>query len=366
MKICFVVMAHHQPRMFRRLMDSIGSAGADVVVHIDKRADLAQFLMPDSPRLHLVKKRRRVHWGGWSQTRTLCEALEHAIAVSDADYFIFLAGTDFPIRRLELLSRLLEDLRPLNLLNFRPLVRGAWGYSRIRRYWLNDLKSSFISIRAPSDPQAGRLRRFMGNFIVEAEKRIKAHLPLRNTSWIDFYIGSNRWCLNRQTVRFVVDYYRSSASRDLRNFLRLSGSSDEIFFQTAIMASPHGAQCVGYDDVKEILDGRLPPVRSGKGVFLYVDWNSERENPAILDDRDFDALVQSGKPFACKFTDDRSMSLVDRIERELLAPEAPSGSGSPAAVGGLGVSGQNGPGQPGLRDHGSQARELEDGQEKTG
>lgn len=333
MKICFVVVAHHQPRMFRRLMHNIGSADADVVVHIDKRADLAQFLMFDSSHVHFVEKRRKVHWAGWSQTRTLCETLEHAIAVSDAEYFIFLAGTDFPIKRLELLSDLLEDLRPLNLLNHKPLVKGTWGYWRIQRYSLIDLKTSFISMKSPNDPQVGRLRKFMGSLIVEAEKRMKAHLPPRNTRWINFYIGSNRWCLNRQTVRYVVDYYRSSASRELRNFLRLSDSSDEIFFQTAIMASPHGAHCVGYDDVKEILDGRIPPIRSGKGVFHYVDWNSERENPAILDDRDFDALVQSGKFFACKFTDDRSMSLVDRIERELLAPVTGPRSGPPAAVG---------------------------------
>ena len=331
MKICFVVMAHHQPRTFRRLVHNLVSADADVVVHIDKRADLAQFQMFDSSHVHFVKKRRKVHWSGWSQTRTLCETLEHAIAVSDAEYFIFLAGTDFPIKRLELLSGLLENLRPLNLLNHKPLVRGTWGYWRIRRYWLIDLKSSFISMRAPSDRQVGRIRRFMGKLIVEAEKRMKAHLPPRNTRWIDFYIGSNRWCLSRQTVRFVVDYYRSSESRDLRNFLRLSGSSDEIFFQTAIMASPHGAQCVGYDDVKKILEGRMPPIRSGKGVFHYVDWNSERENPAILDDGDFDALVKSGKFFACKFTDDRSMSLAGRIERELLAPVTGPGSWPPAA-----------------------------------
>ena len=308
-------------------MHNIGSADADVVVHIDKKADLAQFLVCDSPHVHFVKKRRKVHYAGWSHTRALCETLEHAIAVSDAEYFIFLAGTDFPIKRLELLSDFLEDQRPLNLLQHRPLVKGNWGFAQIRTFGLNDLKSRFINVRAPNDPQVGRLRRFMGKLVVETEKRMNAHLSPRNTRWIKFYGGSNRWCLNRQTVGFIVDYYRSSASRELRNFLRLSKTSDEIFFQTAIMGSPHRAQCIGYNELedKEIFDGRRPPIQNGK-ILHYVDWSSERENPAILDDGDFDALVQTDRFFACKFTDDRSMSLVDRIERELLAPVAKLGS----------------------------------------
>ena len=51
----------------------------------------------------------------------------------------------------------------------------------------------------------------------------------------------------------------------------------------------------------------------------YIDWDPGREDPAILDTRDFAPLRDSGKLFACKFASDRSHALLDRIDAELLA-----------------------------------------------
>src|SRR5215469_15135534 len=104
MKVCFVVLAHHQPQMFQMLIRNISWANSDVVVHIDKRSDINEFLVSGLTNLHFVNNRKRVHRCGWTLTRTLYEALRYGLAVSDADYFIYLAGTDFPISRLETIT----------------------------------------------------------------------------------------------------------------------------------------------------------------------------------------------------------------------------------------------------------------------
>lgn len=58
----------------------------------------------------------------------------------------------------------------------------------------------------------------------------------------------------------------------------------------------------------------------------YVDWSEEftgkREAPAILDERDFDALRRSDCLLARKFDPRRSGALLDRIDRLLRAQGA--------------------------------------------
>jgi len=315
MKVCFVVLAHHQPEIFRLLLRNIASPSADIVVHLDRRADLAAFLSPDLPRVHFVRRRNRVHWAGWSQTKTICRTLEYALAVSDADYFIFLAGTDFPIQSPARLAAYLQSIWPANLLNYYPLVPGIWGYMLIGRYHLVDLRTSLANIGTPHRPGV------LGSLVRKVEARMNARYRPRNTTRTRIYSGSSRWCLNRDTARYVVDYYRASASRQLKNFLRLSANTDEIFFQTAILNSSHKQACVGFDETEalEIFNGTRPPLPDEKRVYMhYIDWSRERENPAILDEADFDNLKQSEKFFAVKFTDAKSLGLVKRIEKELL------------------------------------------------
>ena len=157
-------------------------------------------------------------------------------------------------------------------------------------------------------------------------------MPLpRNTTWTHFYSGSSRWCLNRDTVRFIVSYYRSTESRRLRRYLPLSANSNRIFFQTAILNSGHKAQCTKFDEAKsqEIFDGAREPMPDEKaGVFHYIDWSPEREDPATLDESDFHRLKESGQFFACKLVDHKSLGLVRLIEREILGvtPEIVGGN----------------------------------------
>ena len=88
-------------------------------------------------------------------------------------------------------------------------------------------------------------------------------------------------------------------------------------------------QCIEFDQTEadEIFTCKRPPLPDEKRVYMhYIDWSAERENPAIVADRDFPALKESGKFFACKFLQDRSLPLMDRIERELISDEASSSS----------------------------------------
>jgi hypothetical protein len=320
-KICFVITAHHQPRLLARLVAAIAAENRDVVIHLDRRCDIRAFGGLDHPNVHLVAKRRRVNWAGWSLAATILDLLAHGLAASQADYFLFLAGTDFPIRPLAELETFLAGQGRRNFLNYLPLVPGIWAYGLVDRYRFNDFRSRFVDLRSPDDPAVPQWRRLAGRLVGQVETALNAHAMPRRTSFMDLYAGSSRWCLNRETVRHVVDYAASSDSGALRRFLRTCANGDEIFIQTAILNSAFKAQCEGFDaaEAQAIFAGRQPPMADERRVYLhYIDWSPARENPAVLTLDDLPALRHSGKFFASKFLEPVSAHLVTTIERDIL------------------------------------------------
>lgn len=252
----------------------------------------------------------------------MIEALQYALAVSDARYFVHLAGTDLPIQSPKAITDFLTAHHPANFLSYHPLVPGVPAMRYIEKYYLRDLKASVADIRNSKVYQNPRGITILGKLVGAGERALNICFGPRKTDFTRFYCGSSRWCLNRETAQFIVDYYRASDSKQLRRYLRLSCNSDEIFVQTVVLNSVHKHQCFGFDEAEteRIFEHRQPSLKDEKRLNLhYVDWSPFREDPAILVEADFERLKNSGKLFAYKFMDDRSLRLVEMIERELIA-----------------------------------------------
>lgn len=321
MKVCFIILAHHQPKIFHKLIRQLCWDNSDIIVHIDKRSDLKKFEIVGHKNIHFVKKRKKVVWGGWSLTSTICECLEYGLEVSDADYFMYMAGTDFPIKNRQVISSFLATNHPANFLNYYPLVPGIWGYGLIKKYHLMDLKAQFEDVRhGKQELYKLKINKFLASIVGKVEVLLNRYLLPRQKNWTSFYSGSSRWCLNRETVQFLVDYFHSKSSGRLKIFLRLATNSDEIFFQTAILNSDFKKYCIAFDEseAQEIFKHTRQPMADEKRVYLhYIDWNPEREDPAILDESDLPALENSDKLFACKFTEEKSLDLINQLVERL-------------------------------------------------
>jgi hypothetical protein len=113
-------------------------------------------------------------------------------------------------------------------------------------------------------------------------------------------------------------------------FFRYTQSPGELFFQTLILNSPFADRVHRRADYEAWRHERaargegLPRLPEDSFNLRYIDWSGEatgaREAPAVLDERDWDALVASPCHFARKFDAVRSAALLDRIDAELLAP----------------------------------------------
>ncbi|HEU5047887.1 MAG TPA: hypothetical protein VFT64_08605, partial [Rickettsiales bacterium] len=66
--IAYLILAHYQPELLRRLVLRLKSPWARFFIHIDAKSDIAPFLsaLEGISRVTLVSQRIPVYWGGWS------------------------------------------------------------------------------------------------------------------------------------------------------------------------------------------------------------------------------------------------------------------------------------------------------------
>jgi hypothetical protein len=284
---------HRAPEQVIRLIERLNSSESTFVVHVDRHAESSIFSRLQAwayrrPNVALAV-RHRCWWGTFGIVAATLDCVRTALAGQPTfNHAVLLSGQDYPIKSLgQMIATLKGDRQFIECLRLDQPNRWSqddsyWNaMARIEWYHVN-FRSRFLHIRA------------------------HRRLPLRMLP----YGGSQWWALSRDCLASIDSTLRANPSV-LRYFRRVF-IPDEVFFQTMTGNSPFGVA----------LD---PPVH-------YVDWNRPNPNtPRTLDVSDFDRLCVSTKLFARKIDSDRSVALLDLIDRELLsvgrnAHTAPSAS----------------------------------------
>lgn len=91
----FLILAHHDEPMLRRLVNRISPLGP-VYVHVDAKTDVSGWRMDQIPGV-ILTKRVPVYWGDWSMVEATVLLLERALADPVTDRFTLLSGSDYPI-----------------------------------------------------------------------------------------------------------------------------------------------------------------------------------------------------------------------------------------------------------------------------
>jgi hypothetical protein len=299
MKIAYLILAHDQPLHFHRLIKALDSKSVYFFIHIDLKADISKFDYSGSKtNISFVKNRVSVNHGGFSLTQAMITLLKVASASQDFDYFIFLSGRDYPIKDNNYIINFFEQNSDINFINFYPLVKNAKFVGNIKRYHFVDIKSNFKLLK----PFLYLLNKFLPN-----RAFIEGMTPYRGSQW---------FCLNKQTVNYIIQFLSSKESKKFIDFFKYAWGSDEIFFQTIVLNSNYAVQCRYYQ--RDIQDSNQFMEDENKAYLHYIDWNPERENPATLDERDFQQLKATDALFARKFDEIKSEKLLKEIDRFLL------------------------------------------------
>ncbi len=292
MQLAYLLVAHEDGVHFERLVRTLSAPHTHLLAHVNPRGTL------QPPAWVPTIAGQPCSHGGFSVLQAVLRLLATALEQTDATYFIVLSGADYPIKPRAALDEFLARHVPANFINHYPLRDGALFTKNVRRYHFVDAAEFHPQWRPALEVAEGLLRL----------------VPRAFVSGLEPYRGSC-WCaLHRDTVRLVIDFMGTPSGRSLLRHMRWCWGADEIFLQTAILNSAHASRCRGYgwsgsDEIAASLH--------------YIDWDSQRENPALLDERDLDRLADSPAFFARKFNSARSEALLDAIDRQLLGLHEP-------------------------------------------
>lgn len=294
MKIAYLILAHRNPQLLKRVIKALSCEKCAFFIHIDKKSSMKEFSCVCGNNVSFSRERIPVYWGEFSQVQAVLLLLRQALeSPQHSDYFVLLQGSDYPLRSGAYIHKFLEENRGTEFIDLVKMPAPGKPLSRVN------------TVRYPSDKPVRRL-----------VSRILAKLGLAQRDHRKYlgslapYSGSACWTLSRDACQYMVQFMERNPH--VEKFFQNTSACDESLFHTILGNSAFASQI--------------------RRSLVYTDWSTENSHPATIDDRHvafFDAqekvllndVYGSGEAlFARKFSDD-NLALPERIDEMILRKE---------------------------------------------
>src|SRR3954454_18339911 len=226
--IAYLIVAHHEPDILRRLVLSLSAEWSRFFIHIDKKVDVRPLVeaLADVPDVTFVEARVPVYWGGWSQVRATLSLIDAAVMSSQPfSRFVLLSGVCHPVKtnreiRDTLLNSRFEYMNAYPMPNEKyekPLTRlTQWYFEGGDR--MSGFKARCIR-RLNRLAISSGLTRSINNGLGELTP----------------YAGSNWWALTNDAIDLIQETIKMKPN--MLALYKYSLCPDESFFQTIIANS---------------------------------------------------------------------------------------------------------------------------------
>lgn len=223
-KIAFILLCHKDPEGIIRQAERLTAAGDFIAIHFDARARPADFekittALAGNDSVAFAKKRIKCGWGAWSLVQATLNATEAAVvAFPQASHFYMLSGDCMAIKSAEYAHAFLDGddadyIESFDFFTSDWIKTGMKEDRLIYRHLFNERTQKWLFYKSH-----------------EMQKRLG--LTREIPADLQIMIGSQWWCLRRQTIEKVLDFIR--ARRDVMRFFRTTWIPDETFFQTLV------------------------------------------------------------------------------------------------------------------------------------
>ena len=262
-RIAFILLCHKDPKGVIAQALRLTAAGDYVAIHFDARASSRDYeqirrALADHPSVAFAARRWKCGWGEWSLVAATLDAVRAAVAAFPrASHFYMLSGDCMPIKTAEHAHAFLDaqDCDYIESFDFHSSdwIKTGFKDERLSYYhWFNERKNK---------------RLFYASYDLQKWLGISRRAPAD----IQVMIGSQWWCLRRQTVEQVLAF--CDRRRDVLRFFARSWIPDETFFQTVVphvvprkeirsrtltylLFSDYGMPVTFYDDHYDLLIGQ--------------------------------------------------------------------------------------------------------------
>ncbi len=225
-RIAFILLCHKDAPGIIAQARRLTFSGDFVSIHFDASADATAFAeiqaaLGDNPSVTIVKKRYKCGWGEWSLVAATLAAVRAAVeAFPTATHFYMLSGDCQPIKTAEYAHDFL-DSSECDYIEHNDFFKSNWIKTGLKeerliyRYWFNERTQS---------------RLYYASLAIQQKLKLTRKIP----GDIEVMIGSQWWCLRRQTIEKVLAF--CDQRPDVIRFFSTTWIPDETFFQTIV---PH-------------------------------------------------------------------------------------------------------------------------------
>ncbi|MBK0371244.1 beta-1,6-N-acetylglucosaminyltransferase [Flavobacterium agrisoli] len=263
----------------------------ELYIHIDKKSKISDAELVNLRGYNIVKlveQKYKVNWGGFNHLKAILYLTEQALKKNDTQYFHLITGHDFPVKSSSYFVDFFNkngNTEFLSHFDF-PNPNSGWpgnnGMDRIEYFNFYD----FWNTKKHNENQKIKL-------LIRLQKRFGFKRKI-SSKMPKLYGGSTYWSLSRECVRYVLGF--TMKNKFVLNRFKHALCSEEFYFQTVIMNSYFSGKVINNN-------------------LRHIDWVARNgNNPAVLDETDYDKLVQSDALFARKFDYPCSMGLLDKIK----------------------------------------------------
>lgn len=289
MKKAYIILAHKNEAMVKRLIDRLDDNASDFFLHVDLKSNIKGFrrIFSDNPRVCFLQ-RERTGWGAFGLVRATLNAMR-VVRGGDYEKVILLSGQDYPIKSNEEIDQFFRN-SPYNIfMDHFPLPNHSkWGSGggmyRVNKY--------FFGLSFPKKLMA-KTANFIGIVFPPAKRR---ELP-----YMKPFSGSQWWAMDMRAVNYILEYVESHP--EYIRYHRHTFAADELFFQMILLNCPDGSlrANIANDNLR------------------FMRWKDESiAHPEILSVSDVESISDSEALFARKFDPEVDSEVINVIDDKVL------------------------------------------------
>ncbi len=294
MKLAFLISAHTDAEHLNRLIKSLPQT-AHFFVHIDSKSDIRPFTsMIAQENIHFLTHRVNVVWGSINEVEYQVELLRAALSTDQFDYMISMSGLDYPIMGNKEMMQFFEEAQGRIFLQGIAMDQqgeAAQLYRQLRPLssmpWKNGSLGSKLKVA---------LRESLSKLGVQ--KTLVIHCPRKHYR---LYKGAAWWAITPDLAGAVVGEW--DHNEHLKGYFKTSFCPAETFFQTVAFNSEYASRCMLSTGKYTTLSALTP--------LTYIHYHPVIK---VLDETDYDTLLQSGKLFCRKTVSGTSDILLDKLD----------------------------------------------------
>lgn len=291
MNHAFICQAHIEPELLKRIVSKIVAPNHFFFINIDKKVDIEPFkdVLDGIPNISFLNDEDRlsVNWGGFSQIACTLRLLKKTLSSPDnIEYVHSISGQDYPIKSNEEFDAFFNQYRGVSFMMYdTPEEHDEWSKpkgkyeERYMRYSFNDIHPT------------------VGTKLVQKVIRLIERFHYLRKPIPNIYAGWSWFTWHRSVVEFVLKYLDKHPAYEKR--FHNTSCCDELIFHTML-----------YPYLKEL---NIHPDEA----LRYIDWHPEASYkgtlPKILDERDYNKIINSNAMFCRKVDIKHSAALLDLL-----------------------------------------------------